>query len=197
MCAAIATLLLFALLSGGGGVRGALVCPRFTDIALSQQPIVAGNDCADNKPLPGTCELTGFGLRCATIDLFASDTTTSAIPSGLLCFANECTSDNGAACSCAGNNLCIRTVSGAQAPFTCIEDNRPTTTTGPAATTTATTTAAAPVANFCDEDDDFETDCSQPKDDTVVFLVVFFASIASLIACAACLTSRGPRQTLD
>jgi hypothetical protein len=195
MCATAATLLLFALLSSsGGGVRGALVCPRFTDIALSQQPIVAGNDCADKKPLPGTCELTGFGIRCVTIDLFANDTTTNAIPSGLLCAASECASDSGATCSCAGNNLCIRVVSGAQAPFACIEDNRPTTTTTVAP---ATTTTAAPAANFCDKDDDFETDCSQPKDDTVVFLVVFFAAVASLIACAACLTSRGPRQTLD
>lgn len=192
--------MLVALLSSDS-VLGALVCPRFTDIALSQQPIVPGNDCSDNKPLPGTCDLmTGFGTRCVTIDLFTSNTTTSAIPSGLLCAASECNEISGAACSCAGVKLCIRTVFGAQAPFTCVEDNQPTTTAGPATTATvapATTTTVAPAANFCDEDDDFEADCSQPKDDTVVFLVVFFAAIASLIACVACLTSRAPRHALE
>lgn len=190
MC--VATLLLVALLSTGA--HSVLVCPRFTNIALAQQPILAGNDCSNENPLPGTCDLmSGFGVRCVTIDVFTGNTTTSAIPSGLLCASTECVDISGASCSCAGAKLCIRVVAGAQAPFTCVDNGLPATTASPTTTTATQPTTAAPPVNFCDEDDDFDVDCSSPKDNTVVFLIVFFAAIASLIACAACLNLRGQR----
>lgn len=177
-----------------GSARSVLVCPRFVDIPLGQQPILAGSDCSDNKPLPGACGESGFGegLSCITVNLFMSNATTDSEPSALICAASVCEGDAapGTVCACAGVNLCIRTVASLSVPFACADDGQPPTTAAP-----STTTTGAPPPNYCDEDDELGTDCSKPADDTVVFLVVFFGALILLIACAACIGSWRTRSS--
>lgn len=185
------TIALLALLLLASTAHSALVCPRFTDIDLAQQPILAGSDCSDNKPLPGACDESGFGegLSCITVNLFMVNATTESTPMPLICAATECDGATaGTLCACTGVKLCVRTVASVSVPFACSDDGLP------PATTTTTTTTTAPPPNYCDEDDELGTDCSKPADDTVVFLVVFFGALILLIACAACVGSWRTRR---
>lgn len=170
-------------------VAAQLQCPFFTDLALSEQPIVPGRDCSDNNPVPGTCVAVEDteALACLTAPVFVLGPSTNG-SSVFACNSFECI-QTGTPCGCQQTTVCERTVNDAPKRFLCIDASFFNTT-----TTTTTTAPTATAPNYCDDDDDLSVDCSKPRDNTATLLVVLFGALITLILGAACFCSPRTRE---
>ena len=164
--------------------RAALVCPHFADRLLTEQPIV--KDCATDL----THECVSFTTTptvflCISQRFFVDGDNTTTDDTFEQCEAPTCRQESDP-CTCTPQlTVCERSIQDESLPRRLLCIDAPTTTATPTTSTANSSTKTVP--NYCDEDDDLTVNCTVPRDDTALFLMVFFGIFAGITLCFFCI----------